>query len=101
MAADSAAPRRRFARLRNHFARNRPLACQEMVELVTAYLEDALDAPTRSRFETHLAGCDGCATYLEGLRVTITALGPLTAEQLDPVILDRLMLAFAEMTGQW
>jgi anti-sigma factor RsiW len=99
MAADSAAPRRRFARLRNYFARNRPLACQEMVELVTAYLEDALDAPTRSRFETHLAGCDGCAAYLEGLRVTVTALGSITDEHLDPVFLDRLMVAFAEMTG--
>jgi anti-sigma factor RsiW len=102
MGVDAVTPRRRFTRLRTVFARRRPLSCQEMVELVTDYLEDALDARERARFEKHLQGCDGCATYLEELRVTVTALGtPLVEEHLDPVFRDRLMVAFAEATNSW
>jgi hypothetical protein len=33
--------------------------CNELVELVTAYLEGALDLDTRARFEVHLTECDG------------------------------------------
>ena len=29
--------------------------CDELVELVTAYLDGALDPETRGRFETHLS----------------------------------------------
>ena len=40
------------------------LACKQLVELVADYLDDALSAEMRARFEEHLAGCDGCNTYL-------------------------------------
>ena len=49
----------------------RELACRGVVELVTAYLEDALGEADRERFEEHLAFCDGCANYLEQMRTTI------------------------------
>ena len=84
VAAEPARSRRRFPRLATLFARPPRLSCQAMVELVTDYLEDALDPPTRKRFENHLKKCDGCATYLEELRVTITMLAGLTEERLDP-----------------
>jgi anti-sigma factor RsiW len=67
-----------------------------MVELVTAYLEDALDADDRERFEQHLRGCDGCAAYLNQLRLTLNTLGAIREEQLDPVYRDRLMAALAD-----
>ena len=35
------------------------LSCQELVELVTDYLEGALDDRDVRAFEGHLAGCDG------------------------------------------
>ena len=35
----------------------RDLACQEIVELVTDYLEGAMDARLRASFEAHLSGC--------------------------------------------
>ena len=91
----------RLRGLRALLARRRPLACQEMVELVTAYLDGALDDSRRVRFEKHLSQCDGCATYLEELRATVSVLGSITDEHLDPVFRDRLMLAFAETTGSW
>ena len=34
------------------------LTCQELVELVSDYLEGALSPEDRRRFEEHLAGCD-------------------------------------------
>ena len=53
----------------------RELACQEVVELVTAYLEDTLRAADRERFEEHLVFCDGCENYLEQMRTTIRLTG--------------------------
>jgi anti-sigma factor RsiW len=50
---------------------DRELACQEVVELVTAYIDDALDPRDRERFEEHLVFCDGCQNYLEQMRQTI------------------------------
>jgi anti-sigma factor RsiW len=99
MATEDPAPRRRLARLRVLLARKQPLVCQEMVELVTAYLDGVLDPLMQARFEAHLKKCDGCSAYLEGLRVTLAALGAIHEEQLDPVFRARLMNAFAETTG--
>ena len=47
------------------------LSCQELVELVTDYLEGALPADDVARFDAHLAECAGCATHLEQVRATI------------------------------
>jgi anti-sigma factor RsiW len=54
-----------------------PLDCDEFVELVTAYLEDALDAADRQRVLDHLDLCDGCSTYLEQIRTTVRTVGDL------------------------
>ena len=51
------------------------IACQELVELVSAYFEDFLAPAERTRFEEHLATCSGCRTYLEQVRMTLRALG--------------------------
>jgi anti-sigma factor RsiW len=47
------------------------MSCQELVELVTDYLEGALDAGERARFEEHLAECAGCRAYLAQMRSTL------------------------------
>jgi anti-sigma factor RsiW len=60
------------------------LSCQELVELVTDYLEDALPPSLRERFERHIAHCSGCTTYLEQMSATIAATGSLTPEQISP-----------------
>jgi len=73
----------RFPRLR---ARSRvtALVCQQVVELVTDYLEDALTAADRRRFEQHLAGCPHCTEYLAQMRETIRLSGRITPEDLTP-----------------
>lgn len=92
--------RRLLSRLLLRFTPRR-LECREMVELVTAYLEEALDDVSRARFEHHLRGCDGCAEYLEQLRVTVHAVGAIREEEIDPVFRSRLLEAFAETAGSW
>ena len=46
------------------------ISCREVVELVTAYLDGALDADTRARFEVHLELCGPCVEYVEQIRAT-------------------------------
>jgi anti-sigma factor (TIGR02949 family) len=70
------------------------LSCQELVELVTAYLDGALGPVERTRFEEHLAACPGCTIHLDQVRRTIAALGHLTEETLPPAARERLLEAF-------
>jgi anti-sigma factor RsiW len=60
-----------------------PLTCQELVELVTDYLEDALPAAARTRFDSHLSDCDACLAYLRQLRATLDLLGRIEPEDID------------------
>ena len=76
----------------------RALTCQEMVELVTDYLEDTLPRRIRRRVEEHLALCDGCTTYLEQMRETIRLTGILTEEQIPEDQKQRLLDAFRGWT---
>jgi anti-sigma factor RsiW len=70
------------------------MACSELVELVTEFLEGRLSARDRERFEVHLASCEACRTYLEQFRATIHALGRLPEESLSAEARDALMRAF-------
>jgi anti-sigma factor RsiW len=67
------------------FRRRDPeLVCQQVVELVTNYLDGALSAADRRRFDQHLAGCPHCTEYLAQMRETIRLAGRLTPEDLTP-----------------
>jgi anti-sigma factor RsiW len=70
------------------------LSCQELVELVTDYLEGALPEGLRERFDAHIAHCSGCQTYLEQMRATIRATGELSVESLSPEAEHALLDAF-------
>jgi len=71
-----------------------PIACRDLVELVTDYLEGALSRSERSRFEAHLATCPHCTEYLAQIRATIDALGHVEPEALDPVMKDDLIALY-------
>jgi anti-sigma factor RsiW len=68
--------------------------CNELVELVTGYLDGSLDADTRDRFDLHLLECDGCENYLEQFRATVKTLGRIRDRDIQPEFRDRLMGAF-------
>src|SRR5262245_1351569 len=53
------------------------MACHEVEELVTAYLEGGLSPQERDRFEAHRQGCPGCTAYVSQLRLTVASLRQL------------------------
>jgi anti-sigma factor RsiW len=73
---------------------DRELACRDIVELVTAYLEHGLAPADRERFEEHLVFCDGCGTYLDQMRETIAATGRLGPVALPAELEQQLLEAF-------
>ena len=70
------------------------LTCQELVELVTDYLEGAMSEEERARFEEHLSACSGCQHYLDQMRRTIQMLGRLREEDLSPQMGNDLLAVF-------
>ncbi len=47
------------------------LRCVEVVELITFYLDDALDVNDRRAVDTHLRGCENCTVFVTQIRQTI------------------------------
>ncbi|HYN66362.1 MAG TPA: zf-HC2 domain-containing protein [Ornithinibacter sp.] len=76
----------------------RDVSCQELVELLADYLEGALTPDEVAAVEHHLALCDGCAAYLDQLRVTIDALGSVPVDTLPDGAVDELLGA---LRGLW
>jgi predicted anti-sigma-YlaC factor YlaD len=70
------------------------MACNELVELVTDYLEERLPERDVKRLEAHLAICEGCRNYVDQMRETIDALGHLPEEPLAPEVREGLLEAF-------
>jgi anti-sigma factor RsiW len=73
------------------------LSCQELVELVTEYLEGALSPADLRRFDEHIGGCDGCTEYLAQFRRTIQLIGTVTPDDLTP----EAELALLEVFRSW
>jgi anti-sigma factor RsiW len=72
------------------------MRCKELVELVTDYLEDALPAGERLRFEEHLATCPGCVSYVKQMRQTVATVGVIREDSIPPETRDALLDAFRD-----
>ena len=72
------------------------LACQELVELASDYLEGAVLPSDRDRIEAHLQACDGCTEYIAQLRRTVELTGRLAPEKLDPAAREQLLVVFRQ-----
>ena len=77
--------------------RRSPLVCQEVVELVTDYLEGTMPPRDRARFEGHIADCPNCRRYLAQMRTTLAVLGRIEAEAVAPEAMDELL----ELYRRW
>jgi anti-sigma factor RsiW len=71
------------------------MTCQELVELVTDYLDGALPDAERARFDAHLAECPGCDRYLEQVRMTMEIVGATPALASQPEV-SALMETFRD-----
>ncbi len=60
------------------------MMCDELVEVLTEYLEGTLAARDRARLDAHLGVCDDCREYLDQFRATIELAG-----RVDPATLSR------------
>lgn len=76
------------------------MSCQELVELVTDYLEGRLPDAEREQLEAHLAECDGCSAYIEQMRLTLFALGRIPEETIAPAARDELIHAFRDLRAR-
>ena len=70
------------------------ITCQEVVEVITDYLEGKLSPEEVAILEAHLALCDGCRFYLEQMRITIAAVGRVEDEEVPAELRDTVLAAF-------
>jgi len=75
------------------------MTCRDLVELVTDYLDGALEPGVHAVVAEHLRACDGCAGYVGQLRTTIAALAATPSPALDPMLCARLLVAFRTWSG--
>jgi anti-sigma factor RsiW len=73
-------------------------ACQDLVELVTEYLEGALAPDQRADFDAHLVDCPYCDEYLDQIRRTIDLTGTIAEVDLSPAARETLLDAFHDWT---
>jgi len=76
--------------------RSEEMSCQELVEVITDYLEGSLPEEDRVRFEAHLRECPWCQNYVDQMRRTVRTLGSLAREPLAPEVREKLLDAFRE-----
>jgi anti-sigma factor RsiW len=80
--------------------RSDDLQCVEFVELMTAYLDDALSDDLRARIDAHLETCPGCPNAIDQLRTVVNLTGELTesdVEELDPLEREALLSTFRRL----
>jgi anti-sigma factor RsiW len=70
--------------------------CNELVEVITDYLEGTLSRTDRDRFEGHLRECPYCVTYLDQMRATLSALGRIPVESVSDRARTRLLDTFRD-----
>ena len=72
------------------------MACRELVDAITAYLDGTLAPADRRRFDAHLAECPYCTDYLAQMKATIQELGRLDETELSPDTREQLLAAFRD-----
>jgi len=70
------------------------IRCDEVVELISDYLEGTLDSATHAEFEAHLLLCEACAEYLRQMRITMDAVGSVSLDTLPERARADLIHAF-------
>ena len=75
------------------------LPCQQIVELLSDYLDGALDVTTDARLRSHLDECPGCVEALAQFERSSAAIGRTPADALEPALRSRLLDSFRNLTA--
>jgi len=70
------------------------ISCQEVVEVVTDYLEGRLSPAEAAVFEAHVELCDGCRWYLDQMRITIATVGRIDETEVPDEVRATVVEAF-------
>jgi predicted anti-sigma-YlaC factor YlaD len=70
------------------------IACRDVVELATEYLEGAMTSEQMTRFELHLNLCDGCFNFVDQVRRTAQMAHVLSEEEISDETKAELLAAF-------
>lgn len=72
------------------------LTCQQLVEIVTDYLEGRLSFMQRLQFQMHIGMCWHCRAYLRQMKMTVRTLGQLLPEAIPLQTRDELLRRFRD-----
>ncbi len=74
------------------------IRCSDAIELVTDYLDDALNDADLDDFRTHLGLCEGCQVFLDQVRKTVRLVSDTADTTVDvmPANFDELLSALQE-----
>jgi predicted anti-sigma-YlaC factor YlaD len=73
------------------------LTCQEITELVTAYVERRMSLMQRARFRMHIGMCKHCRRYLRQMRTTVRLTGAMPADPMPRDVRDELARRLSTM----
>jgi anti-sigma factor (TIGR02949 family) len=76
------------------------LACIELADTLTEYLDGEVNQGQRARIERHLEGCEGCRAALDQFTTVVRLTGRLSeadVARIDALVRDRLMAALRAM----
>jgi len=76
------------------------MVCNELVDVITDYLEQTLPAEDVARFEQHLSECPFCTSYLEQMRATVARLGEVPGDRLSDDARSGVLDAFRGWTNR-
>jgi anti-sigma factor RsiW len=72
------------------------ISCQEVVEVVTDYLDGRMSPEDVAIFEAHLSICDGCQWYLDQIRITIDTVGRIEDAEVPDELRHTVLAAFRD-----
>jgi anti-sigma factor RsiW len=73
------------------------MACKELVEVITDYLERTLSESDRTRFDAHILTCPPCREYVAEMRTTLQLTGRITVDSISSSARDELLSAYRRM----
>ena len=74
------------------------LTCSGLTDLVTDYLDSALDPHRALTFETHAVFCPGCRVFVTQMRETVERLHSIPPVPVSPEEREELVTAFRSGT---